>query len=181
MKTVYRWRTQHAAGGVSAQVVGETLERIKSMGKLTPKNVVEEARAKESPIHKCFEWNDGRAAERYREHQARMLIGSIEVVVKTRTSPAAPVRAFVNVRNKGVREYTPIAVAMNNKEMREQLLQRALHDLVSWRERYHTLKELAAVVAAADLVLDRYLPKTEKKAPAVQEKLPLRKALAKSA
>lgn len=50
-------------------------------GGLTPPIVVEEARAKDHPLHDYFEWRDGIAAEKYREDQARALIRSVRIQV----------------------------------------------------------------------------------------------------
>ena len=42
--------------------------------KVTPQEVLEKARDENSELHKCFEWNDSVAAEKYRLQQARAII-----------------------------------------------------------------------------------------------------------
>ena len=68
-----------------------------SNGELTPALVVQEARNPEHPLHKRFTWDNDEAAERWRLHQAQVLIRSVNVVIE-QTSNAAPikVRAFVS-------------------------------------------------------------------------------------
>ncbi len=64
---------------------------------LTPEIVLNEARDPEHPLHKRFTWDDSEAAERWRVHQAQVLIRSVNVVIE-RASDAQPVRvrAFVS-------------------------------------------------------------------------------------
>lgn len=50
-------------------------------GKLTPTEVIESARAKTSPLHSLFEWDNGRAADSYRIQQARELIRTVRLEV----------------------------------------------------------------------------------------------------
>lgn len=57
------------------------LESLEGHGRrLTPVSVVRDARKKSSPLHSLFEWNDGKAAQRWRLHWAREIIGSVIVV-----------------------------------------------------------------------------------------------------
>lgn len=43
-------------------------------GRLTPEQVVEDARAEDSPLHSHFTWDDAEAAQKYRLNEARALI-----------------------------------------------------------------------------------------------------------
>lgn len=54
-------------------------------GRLTPNDVVKDARQKDSPLHGCFEWDTKKAAAAYWIEQARTLITSVHVVMKTET------------------------------------------------------------------------------------------------
>jgi hypothetical protein len=49
-------------------------------GDLKPSAVLAEARKKTSVLHRMFEWNDTKAAEKYRLFQARELIASVQYV-----------------------------------------------------------------------------------------------------
>lgn len=66
----------------------EQIARVNSLetarGEITPRAVVEDARAKSSPLHALFEWNNGKAADAYRLAQAREVIGSVTIEVVTR-------------------------------------------------------------------------------------------------
>jgi hypothetical protein len=148
---VYQWRGgTRVFNQVDAQVAGERLEavRIRNNGQLSTRAVLEDARDDESPLHPAFEWSDAVAAEKHREHQARLLIGSIVVVLPDRQDKP-PTRAFVNVTTDE-QHYTSVGAAMGDTEMRAQVLAQAMRELVRWRARYRELEVLAAVFALID-------------------------------
>src|SRR5690554_4361555 len=98
MQTVYKWRA-HAGVSIPAQVAGEELERIRvaNNGRLAQEDVVTAAKAKSSPLHPAFEWNDKQAAHQYRLSQAGYIIRKLDVVQVEGDTAANPIRAFVNV------------------------------------------------------------------------------------
>lgn len=60
-------------------------------GRLTPDDVVADARKKDSPLHAHFEWDIKKAAAAHWIEQARNLIVSVRVVVRTEhTKVSAP-------------------------------------------------------------------------------------------
>lgn len=67
------------------EAVKEALAAIarKNGGLLTPNSVVLEARKKDSVLHDLFEWDEKKAAHAWRIDQARELIRSVKVVIKT--------------------------------------------------------------------------------------------------
>jgi hypothetical protein len=79
-KKMYGYRSGARSGNVSAEVTQKELERIERLyGRLDAGEVVDEARAKDAPLHPAFEWSDSVAGERYRRIQASSLIRSVEV------------------------------------------------------------------------------------------------------
>lgn len=94
------------------------LERVRESngGKLTPKDVVNEARPKTAVLHPCFEWKDAVAGELYREHQARNLIRAVRVV---RDESPDSVPMFVHVKAESSRDqayYQSAEVAVSNTD-----------------------------------------------------------------
>lgn len=153
---VYRWNPRPGFDFKGdAQSIGEHLEELATQtGSITPEAVVTDARNPASPLHENFEWDDTAAADSWREHTARNLIGSLVVVRVNETQVAGTVRAFVSVRqenNKGV--YAPIVTVMEDAEMRRRLLERARQELHQWRNRYTSLSEFARVFTAIDELL----------------------------
>lgn len=146
----YQWKLNNMYR-VDAQVAGEEIERIgEKYGEIQPEHLVDESRDEAAPMHKCFEWDDAVAAEEYRLHQARRVIGHLVVVAETRTAtPAHPTRAFVRVQN----DYKPISVVVKDKDLTTEMLERALLDLRAFRAKYQSLSSLAKVFNVIDEVL----------------------------
>ena len=116
---------------------------------ITPEQVLEKARNYEnSELHKCFEWNDGIAAEKYRLIQARKIIINLAYVPKEKTDE--PVRCFQITREKSV--YMPTKQFLVNNDEYQDLLKRAKVELESFKRRYATLSELEKVFEAIESI-----------------------------
>lgn len=114
---------------------------------ITPEQVLEKARNDEnSELHKCFEWNDGIAAEKYRLIQARKIIINLAYIPKEKTDE--PVRCFQITRRKSV--YMPTKKFLVNNDEYQDLLKRAKVELESFKRRYATLSELETVFEAIE-------------------------------
>ena len=133
-----------------AQIVGDFLDSIRqdNGGILFPKHVVKAAKAKRSPLHKYFTWDDSEAAQQFRITQARALIRSIELVQIEGTT--ARTRASVSLFTRQVvrQGYENIIDVMKDEDKRKQLLKQAREEAKAWREKYQHLSELAKVFAA---------------------------------
>ena len=137
----YQWKVPGIMP-VDAQTAGNELQRIYERdGVIEPETVVAESQTPSAPLHSCFEWDDAKAAHKYRITQAQNIIRAI-VVVDDAKQPET--RAFVNVQ----REYHPVSVVVRNPEKREILLQNALNELRWFERKYNTLQELSNVFAA---------------------------------
>jgi hypothetical protein len=81
-------RGQTAPEMPTAETVGiepDAVQAIKDLspdGRPDPQKVVIAATDKSSPLHRYFEWDDGKAAHQHRLDQARRLIGSVRVLVE---------------------------------------------------------------------------------------------------
>lgn len=147
---IYKWKFQ-PKGKVSAQIAGKCIEKItkKHKGRVTPKMILDEARMKKHPLHACFEWDDGIAAEKYREQQAqRILVQLVIVERKEQDEKPIRVRAFMSVEENDSTHYTTFKRAMTNPQLRSQLLVQALAELNALKEKYSDLHELAGVFVA---------------------------------
>ena len=137
-----------AAAGASisqekAQIVGEFLE---TLGEFTPSDVVEAARPELSPLHDCFEWDDLKAAEKYRLVEARHLVNTINVVI-TAQGKEIEARGFYSVVVQTEDEqiehrYTAIRIISADSARREQVIERALLELQGWQARYQQYQEI---------------------------------------
>lgn len=151
MVMVYKWKAYASVPGLTAQVVGEELERIRKTrnGNMIAADVLKEAKKASSPLHSVFEWDDRKAAYHYRLGQAGDLIRAV-VVVNSESPDGQPVRAFVNVGVDDERGYTSVVAAMSDSVMRAQVISRAWKELEDWRNRYNGLVEFAKVFEVVD-------------------------------
>lgn len=132
---------------VSAQVAGPILNRMGEEGRLTPKNVVDEARPEDSPLHPEFEWNDAIAAEKWREKQAQLLIAHT-IIVNEEAEEKKPVRAFFVTTERSI--YEPIHTILRDENKKSVLLENAKRELIVFKKKYATLTELSGVFNAID-------------------------------
>lgn len=160
----YSWKVCSAK--VDANTVGREFEAIEARdGRLTKKAIVDAARPVDSPMHSMYEWDDAIAGEKYRESQAGFYIRSLEVtIVQTGSTSGKPVmverkvRAYQNVSplNKNCMEnpgeYASISSAIENPETYAIVLARAKRELLNFRDKYNTLKELQPVIAAINQI-----------------------------
>ena len=136
---------------VPAQVVGELCEQLEGTEEgLTPHTFIEASRDPSSPTHIMLEWNDDIAAEKYREHQARKIIGNIRIV-KEENDTSYLERGFVSIPG-GTNTYVTMQSALNRDDWRKHLLDDARRDMECFKAKYRRLTELAAVIAEMDKV-----------------------------
>ena len=77
VETIIKWST----GGIFKADASKCYEEIKKIGEeVKPEQVLDKARDDSSELHKCFDWDDSSAAEKYRLHQARLVINHLIVV-----------------------------------------------------------------------------------------------------
>jgi hypothetical protein len=135
-----------------AQKVGEELERRFGDRPIVASEVVQLARRPRSPLHRHFEWDDGVAAEAYREVQARTLLRSIAVVRSD--LKAGRTRAYQNVTvltDSGARKvYLAERIVWATPELADQVVVRAERELLGWRAKYGDYQELRAAGALVD-------------------------------
>lgn len=152
MPVRYAWSPGARYSG-DAQKVGTEIERIRKAGagSLEPEAVVEHARSHNSVLHTYFEWDDEKAAHSYRVSQAGDLIRAVQVDI-TRSNIEKPktIRAFVSVKQGGERSYTSTLHAMNDQQLRAQVLATAWAELLALRRKYEHLEELGRIFAAMD-------------------------------
>lgn len=147
----YKWKTNYFK--VNADVAGAVCERLEATVGLSATTLLDASRPEDAPLHGEFEWDDGIAAEKFREEQARKIIRNLEIVVEEQS--VEPVRAFFTIESKqnGIsRNYESTNVIMRVSEKRSTLLDIALRKLDAFRRKYAQLTELAGVFAAIDEV-----------------------------
>lgn len=131
----------------NAQVAGEQCERLANEGRLTAKELVNENRPKDAPLHDAFEWRDKVAGELYREHQARHIMNCLLIVKEN----AEPVRVLLNIERQSA-EYKHIDAILQSENDTRKMLKMAMSELEWFEKKYRQLKELAEVFEAIDKI-----------------------------
>lgn len=140
--TGVRW----AVGGLFKGEAGKCAGEIASIGEeVTPKDIVAFARDPRTELHKCFEWDDAVAAEKWREQTARVLVRSIVYDhVNEETHEKTPIRIFS--RDSEEKAYKQTARMIVVEEEYARLLKEALRELEIFRKKYDQLVELEAII-----------------------------------
>ena len=137
------WRIQ-GYYKADAQKIAEEI----GFGEFTPMEVLEKAKDETTELHKCFEWNDSIAAEKYRLEQAKNIIRML--VYEKETKEQAVVRYYAKTETKHV--YKPTKQFLVQEDEYQGLLRRALAELESFKNKYHTLTELEGIFEAMEMI-----------------------------
>lgn len=150
---IYQWSVP--VYPVDAQKAGMELEKIaKKHGSLKPSYIVEESRGAGAALHKCFEWNNRIAADKYRFRQAQDMLRNIVAVKIGQIETPLPIRAFVNIRQD--HEYVPVIHVLNTPVLRENMLNSAMRELESFRRKYNAIESLSELMASIDRSIRDY-------------------------
>lgn len=128
-----------------AQKVADEILAIGSSA--TTAQILDKARDEKTELHKCFDWDDAEAAEKWRLQQARHIVCNLVIKEKSDT-PRPEVRVFF--KTDADSGYKPTVMIMQDKDEYRKLLDRALAELNSFRAKYKTLAELDGVFDAID-------------------------------
>ena len=114
-----------------------------------PEDLVEYARNhKDSELHKCFEWNDSIAAEKYRVQQARGIL--LNLVFEECDDKLKSQRVYHLTSE--TKTYAPLTQILQKDDEYLKLLSRAKAELEMFKRKYHSLKELHPVFEAIELI-----------------------------
>ena len=105
----------------------------------TLQDVVDLARDENTSLHRCFEWDDTIAAEKYRVQQAGTVVRML-VYVDEKKEEKTSVRIFYKTDERKV--YAPTRLIVQDKDEYQKLLDRAMNELRMFKEKYKMLKEL---------------------------------------
>ena len=141
------WRTPGLFKADAQKVCDELMEIGEEF---TPEEIVAAAADEAKELHKCFEWDDTKAANYYRLHQARVLTSQIvfKREIPEGEEPPAPTRVFNKTERSG--GYKIPERTFKVQEEYEALLQRAWAELRAFKAKYASLKELDYILELID-------------------------------
>ncbi len=157
--TAYEW-VKTRGYKIDAQLVGETVERLAedSGGLAPPRALWLAASPVEHPLHGMFEWNTKRAAESYRDIQARRIISSLRISGPEEGDTAPAFLHYRVILDDGVAEgYMHSPTIRANGPEREFAIQEAIDSLTELEERYKSLNELSSVWTAIRQIRRQYV------------------------
>ena len=130
-----------------AQLVGEEIMEIGE--EATPQQILDKGRDKNTELHKCFEWDDDVAAEKYRLHQARTIVKTLvlERSEEQKENNAPEIRAFRKTDLSPVSGYKPIVKIITNNDEYQKMLKLAYSELHAIKLKYQHLEELDYILS----------------------------------
>ena len=135
MRKKYSWKS--AGFSANAQKVGEELEKIEDV---TNKNVLEYAENNvNSELHKCFEWNNKIAGEKYRLIQASKVISSISFVIQEEPVKKQKVYFSIKTEEKDLCKFKNIKDILENDDEYYALCNKAKQELETCKNNYTDL------------------------------------------
>jgi len=137
--------TEEQAGRYGRRIVQmeADLKRV-----VKPNDVVDDARSATSAFRDWFQWDDAKAAESYRLAQARTMMNSIMITVIDGRGHRSETRALHLVVVDGQRGYASASTVLRSEELRQQVVENALNELMTWNQRYDQYQELYGVRTA---------------------------------
>ena len=129
-------------------------EEIQEIGdEVNPEQVVDRARDKSSELHKCFDWNNSVAADKWRLHQARNVLNHL-IVVKREVDDdeKEPVQFRVMMKNDRSENsgYKQTVIMVKDEDEYKKLLEQAYAELHAFKKKYSCLSELSEILALID-------------------------------
>lgn len=132
------------------QTAGEMCEKLEAEGNLSARALLDANRSPDAPLHNAFTWDDGEAAEKWRENEAGHII---RCLVVTREEVKEPIRQFVTVCRQGAEpRYQSIETVISDSTASNALLELALADLVAYSNKYKVLRHLARLEPVFDAI-----------------------------
>lgn len=146
-KRIYKSRNGSDVGSEEIQKVGEFIfEKCQGM---TSEQILEQIRQHpENPAYNHIEWDDTKASRNYRIQQVSVIIHSITIEIQS-VGETKPIRCFYNVRESAdnpVRVWNDISVVVDDAFMKQQILDRAKHELEYWTDKYSVYAEFFDII-----------------------------------
>lgn len=127
-------------------------DELQNIGKeYTPQDVLDYAKDPESELHKCFDWDDTIAAEKWRKQQARWVCNSLVVTVIEEERPQVTFRVIQHDTED--KTYRPVTYTVRNEDQYGRLLEMAKRELKAFKERYEEIIELRNVIEEIERIL----------------------------
>lgn len=149
VETVIKW----SVNGIFKADAAKCYEEIQKIGnEVNPRQVLDKAKDEQSELHKCFEWDDTVAAERFRLHQARSVLNHLIIVTREEEEENEPIQFRVMMKNEDEKgtNYKQTIIMVKDEDEYKKLLEQAYAELQAFKKKYSCLTELANILALID-------------------------------
>lgn len=152
VETIVTWKMPGLFKSADAK---KCYEEITALGEeVKPEQIVNRARDEKSELHKCFEWDDSAAAEKYRLIQGRQIVQHLIVVQKEVEQPEQkePIQFRVMMKNETGKDsgYKQTRIMVKDEDEYKKMLDMAWSELRAFKRKYACLSELAEIFALID-------------------------------
>lgn len=123
-------------------------EEIMSIGDgAKAEQIYEKAKDEQTELHKCLEWDDKKAADKYRIDQCRQI--SRMLIIKRTDVPEDQPQEKIRflMYDKTSDTYMPTIKIVRNEDKYQMLLQQAYSELRAFKQKYACLTELKEIFA----------------------------------
>jgi len=122
----------------------QELDSLEVDGVLAPVDVVTAAKPKRSPLHELFTWDNGACAEKWRLHEARMVIRAYVTIIPP---DETVVRAYVSIGSDRVQGagYRRIESVQKSPDLHAAYVNDALAQAEKFASRYSAMDEWVPV------------------------------------
>lgn len=141
MATIAKWSATGTRFGADAQkCYEEILEICDDVGSASPRAILEKARDESTELYKCFTWDDGVAAEKWRTQEARLVVRQLVIKEVEVPKDRPEVRLLYKTDNES--GYKPTHIIVKQEDEYKALLKRAYAELRAFKAKYSMLEEL---------------------------------------
>jgi hypothetical protein len=120
------WKDGCHFNSLDAEKCNKEIKEIK--GFVTPEKVLEKAKDKNTELYNAFEWDDKKAAHKYRIDIAGNIIRSIITIEETDDEPIV-YRSWEHVKTEEESGYLPIKKVMHDESYREQVFKNIFREI----------------------------------------------------
>ena len=146
-KKVYKARNGAPFAQKDAETIGKYIEQFK-----TPEDILRDTeKNNKSPIKNLLEWDNDKAADSFRVQQVKNIVNHLSVeIVYIGGEVVTFDRAIEYVSGSEKPQIVKIEDAMDNEDMRKEIIARAWANLSGWMTRYRLYKEFDKVFKAVE-------------------------------
>ena len=131
------------------------LEQRHPEGVATPEAIIEDARKKNSPLHRYYEWDVDVAFEQYLLDRTRQIVTAIRYTVHY-NQQTVKVRGFENiVTREGVRGYKSVESIKSDDFYRKQTIEEALATIARFEQKYRDLMEFFGLASRLSTIRNK--------------------------